>query len=63
MRLEHLLRSGDIIAADLARKERQLLQEELGKASEAFLAAIEAFDYEHALLELQTARERSPSAG
>ena len=63
MRLEHLLRSGDIIAADLARKENQLLREELGEASEAFLAAIEAFDYEHALLELQTARERSPSAG
>ena len=61
-RLEHLLRSGDIIATDLARKERTLLQEELGEFCGPFLAAIEAFDYEQALLELQSMRTAPANA-
>lgn len=63
MRLENLLRSGDIVATDLARKESRHLQRELGEASGAFLAAIEAFDYEQALLELQAARARPVTSG
>jgi CheY-like chemotaxis protein len=61
-RLEHLLRSGDIIATDLARKENAVLQEELGEACGPFLAAIEAFDYEQALLELQSMRTTPANA-
>ncbi|MFB0934432.1 MAG: PAS domain S-box protein [Propionivibrio sp.] len=63
MRLEYLLRNGDIVAADLARKESRHLREALGEAGGAFLAAIEAFDYEQALLELQAARSRSVTTG
>lgn len=62
-RLEHLLRNGDIVATDLARKENRRVQGVLGEASGAFLAAIEAFDYEQALLELQAARSRTVTAG
>ena len=57
-RIEHLLRTGDISAFDFAQRESRLIEQTLGRDSESFLAAVEEFDYEQALLELRSARLR-----
>ena len=55
-RIEVLLESGDIAAGTLAQKEKHFLHQALGNAGEAMLSAIETFDFELALAELQNAR-------
>jgi len=57
-RIEHLLRTGDISAFDFVQRECRLIEQTLGRDSESFLAAVEEFDYEQALLELRSARLR-----
>jgi len=54
--LEQLLRNGDLRATDFAREAAQLLRNALGDNCAAMLDAIEVFDYEQALVELQSAR-------
>ncbi|MEI7613699.1 MAG: PAS domain S-box protein [Betaproteobacteria bacterium] len=54
--LEPLLDSGDLSAGALAYEERALLESTLGSAGCALLNAIRVFDFELALVELQSAR-------
>ncbi len=62
LQLERLLRDGDINATEFARKESENLLNALGKSAETLLAAIDIFDYERALLELQSAKVRTTEA-
>jgi two-component system sensor histidine kinase/response regulator len=52
VRLEDLLRQGDMGAGDLARKEAALLRHSLGDAAASLLASIDAFDFENAAAKL-----------
>lgn len=61
--IEHLLRNGDIGATSFAQKESQTLRDLLGDRGDAFLAAIEVFDYEQALAELESTSPRRIAAG
>ncbi|MCE9570191.1 MAG: PAS domain S-box protein [Rhodocyclales bacterium] len=61
VRLEDLLRQGDMAAGDLARKETGLLRHSLGAAAAPLLASIESFDFENAAAELRgLLKSRSP---
>ena len=53
-RLEGLLESGDMSAGALAHDESLLLQQTLGNAGSTLLSAIQVFDFELALKELQS---------
>ncbi|MEI7429627.1 MAG: PAS domain S-box protein [Betaproteobacteria bacterium] len=53
-RLKTLLESGDLTAGALAHEERLVLQETLGEGVTALLSAIQVFDFELALKELQS---------
>jgi hypothetical protein len=61
VRLEDLLRQGDMAAGDLARKETGLLRHSLGAAAAPLLASIESFDFENAAAKLRgLLKSRSP---
>ncbi len=58
VRLEDLLRQGDMAAGDLARKETTLLRHALGDAAASLLASIDTFDFENAAAKLHELRNQ-----
>ncbi|MCX7145513.1 MAG: ATP-binding protein [Sulfuritalea sp.] len=58
VRLEDLLRQGDMAASALARKEADILRQVFGNAAVPLLARIESFDYENAAAKLHELRSQ-----
>jgi CheY-like chemotaxis protein/HPt (histidine-containing phosphotransfer) domain-containing protein len=58
VRLEDLLRQGDMAASALARNEAGLLRQVFGDAAVPLLAKIESFDYENAAAKLHELRSQ-----
>jgi PAS domain S-box-containing protein len=58
VRLEDLLRQGDMAASALARKEADILRQVFGNAAVPLLAKIESFDYENAAAKLHELRSQ-----